>query len=407
MKRESKLHNIPFVHCHLAAFNDREHTKERLLSAEILQTAPIEGQRVPATFWKHKPLPNESYDQCTPDKDGYIYGAICGHRRLFTLRHLGEEKVVDPSTIKRDATTGAPIEGSGRPFSTIQAWVIEDATIEELKSVMNDNTGERLTEVEVCRKLMRTMSDVRTEQASLFACYGLLLQVYPPTGGDLVKFNKFVSELPIEATETRKQEMIREYHIGKVGGTGRLHSRYVVIKAAYNGATWTKDMYEDRLRGKQTWPSDADVKTLAKLYSEDVADRGIGGANAQGLVTPDNPGWRFLEKKDEILRAVEVAKAEGKNVKSTAMLTQAQIKERLDKSTSRSISLTLLFTLNKVPGSLFDDIMALQSSFEQGKIDHAAYTAGINKFYDKVAAANAAPPVNGGVDPAKLAEVVK
>lgn len=393
MKRENKLQHIPFAHTHLLSWNDREHTHERLLNAGFLATAGVVGQKMPVTFHRHTLAEGESYPDCVPDKEGFVYGMVCGNSRFYTARYMGQQGVVDPKTMKRD-DKGQPIIGTGKPFSSLEGWVITEASKEELRDIMQaDNAGVKINRLEVCRALMRVMLDERTEYATMFVMYEQLLQAYPPQGEQLVKLNKFIANLPSEASEAKRQELIREFHIGAPGKTGRLHNEYVTIKAAYTGPTVLKEAYEQRLRGKQSWPTDAEVRNGTKLYNQDVEDRDPisseparfpdGGTNRAGLISPDNVGPRFTEFWDEVLGAVKTAEVEGTRKKSAVMLTNAQIKERLNTSKSLGVNLVLLFVLNKIKGSVFDDFLTLHTKFENGKMPQAEYYVELKKFYDK------------------------
>lgn len=385
MIRPSKIHPVPFVNIQLLASNDREHTPERLLNQEILATAPEEGQRVPAILVKRKV---KLGDTAKPDKDGNIYEPAAGNSRFFTLNYLGERGVVDPRTNKVDAN-GVPIPGTGKPFSTLDAFVYEDVSEEELARLVNDNTVVPLTILEIARKIIKLKAIYKTERATLTACFGNLLQVFPPTGKTLIAYNEWLSKLPKELPEDQRQRKILEYHVGDGSKAGRLHGQYNVILHAYSSGTSCKLAFEERLRGKQNWPTDGDIHKLYTEYNADADATGPGEANCRGQVTPDTPGPKYLAKWAEIMNAVETAKLNGTTtVKGTSMMSQDQVKNKLSTVVARSIKLTLQWVLNKMSGDLFDEFEELQSAFEKGTVKAEEYSAKIDTLFDKVAAAN-------------------
>ena len=423
-KQQSKIALIPFANLLMSKRNFRAHTHDRLIGdGEILQTLPVDGQRVPIVTWHRKPTPQELLDnpKLTVDKHGMISEILCGHRRAYSVEYAAKLGIENPKTRKFDEQ-GKQIEGSGEVFSYLESYIWEgDFTDTEIEAVMNDNTGERLTEIEAINALVAAYQKYGSETRALEAVYGVLVMDHWRDSGKATAAK--ISALSATLTETQRIAEVRKINIA------RCHGRFLVATHAMLGATVVKQAYLAKLAGQQAWLTDKEIHTLYTLFNRDYADNGqtdghnrlatwqaakaainpdakkegkddwkaleiIKGpdgketlkyptpVNADYSISVDKPGPRFMEKWEEILEAVRRGDEAGKPAASTNAKSPTQINGLIQQIPGQSLTkLVLLWAINKIDTDTLAGVTKAHDDFLLGTIDVNAYKTTIAKAF--------------------------
>lgn len=251
-------------------------------------------------------------------KIGEIYYPLQGNRRAFNLKKLAEMGIEDPRTCKKD-DQGKPVEGTGKPFSQIEAEVYEDLTDREAVELMMDHGNVRglsRAELQYAFEGLFQAGYVEREIAHLLG--NLLIQHYPPSreikpidedkGADFLNFYRGV----IQAAKNRWR------------APRKLH-----------------DLAMEVLRGKQKWPTKAEISDGLKIH-EDEVDK-----DTTGRLDRENTGPKFNEWFDRLVsnhtpKPGEEGESRGKSISS---MNRAQIEDLIKVADSPIVKYLLLLVL--------------------------------------------------------------
>lgn len=281
----------------------------------------LRGQQTPAVLEKNA--------------DGTYY-PLAGFLRTTALLELAASGAIDPNTIKRDPATGEPIPGTGKPFDSIVADVYEDLSDRERVNLLVDHGQRRgLQKQELFYAMERLFFAMYSEKEVAVVLRGLLEIHYPP--------NK-----KIENTA----EALLQYYRGVIQ----------TAKRAWAGPALMRNAWVEKLKGHQNWPTKAEMEDGVKIYNAAVKE------DKTGKINRDNPGEKFMEFWNRLLKAQEQAEADGPNApKSVSMLSRGQIEDLQKIANSRILKAAFSMVLNdgKVDRSKLPNLSGLVEEFEK------------------------------------------
>lgn len=335
-------------------------------SSDLDTTLPIEGQRDACTLYEFSEddLRGPYSEFAALGVKPGDYAPIQGNIRSLKIKEMMLKGVIDPQTMRRDETTGEPIPGTGKVFSTVRALVLKNLSRAELFSLMSDHSTKGLTDVEVFLQLERGLREFGSAKKVVIK-YRYLFEA---------RFSKEKnSKHPLtDAQGHLLEDALFKFRRGAIQ----------LIEAVYYGPTVVREAYLKSLRGQQNWPTEAEIKQNYVIYSDEKSEDDKAG---RCQYSKDNPGPKFMAAWNAVLATVEEAKAEGTRRKKAASKNVDEVNTLFGKAQSRAFRFALMVQQNRVTAentAKFDEVMV---EFEAGKIDSAAFQVAMNDLFGTVA----------------------
>lgn len=288
------------------------------------------------------------------------YRPLKGNRRIYVLTKLANEGAIDPTTAKRD-DQGNIIPGTGKPFSTVKAVVYEGLTEQEQFELVEDHAQiEPLRIWELYRTFEMAWGLGMNERKTVVRNLPLLMQYYQPS---------------------------REIKpIAEDGGQDALNNYKGVIDAyrnAYRGAYMVRDAYIEKLKGKQKWPTNDQLKHLAQVFVKEVAkDKTL-------TYSKSNPGPEFLAEWEKLQKNIAEAAAKGTTrPEPITAMNRGAMDEVGKAASSMTLRTTMAITISKLPRSVIPKFDALLVRMEKNELTGSEYLEELKKL---VAAGSDAP----------------
>jgi hypothetical protein len=235
-------------------------------------------------------------DPATLEKVGDKYYPIKGFRRSAAIAKAAE----------RGLTYAESAPESGKPIDKVVAIVYENLSEKERTELLLDHGQRRgLSRVEFQNALERGFMAGYTDKELVTLLFGLFESLYPPSRkiDEDVSGNKLVGEKLAQARF--------EYYKGVLQ----------IAKRAYKAPTILRDAYYKKLRGEQNWPTNTELADLLTIHEKE--------ASADGMISREKPGPKFLEKWDAVKKTKEDAANGGTRPKSSAMRNRQQVEDSL------------------------------------------------------------------------------
>lgn len=272
-----------------------------------------------------------------------IYEPMQGNRRAYNLKKAKALGLEDPSTCKTD-DKGNPIAGTGKVFNTIKAVVFKGLSERERVEIMADHGNVRGLSRAELQLFIEGLFDVGYTEKDVARLAGnLLLHHYPP-----------------------KRE-IKPFDEDK--GADFLANYRGVIQAAKNRWRSPKVLHEQAmnvLRGKQNWPTKAEIAEGLKVHETEV------DADRTGKIDRESPGPKFVAWYDKLLKAKTPADgSEGGNGKPrpTSMMNRTQVEELVKVADSRLLKFVMYAILrdDRVQADKLPVVAKLAKKAEKGE----------------------------------------
>lgn len=288
--KNSKVVNFPIANIKLDFSRNfaRENTVQSYEDPNLRQDLATRGQITPILLLEVG---------TTPSGDP-IAEPMQGNRRSYNLAILANQGVEDPTTCKVD-DKGVPIAGTGKPFTFAKAILFKGLTERERVEIMADHGNVRgLTKAELQLFIEGLLNAQMTEKDACRLAGGLLLNHYPP-------------KREIKAFDEDKGADFLANYKGVIDAAKR---RWKAPKLLHDQAM-------EVLRGKQNWPTKAEIYEGLKIHEQEVSE------DRTGKLDRETPGPKFMEWYNKLLAAKVVNVEAGEKPKSISMFNRAQAEE--------------------------------------------------------------------------------
>jgi hypothetical protein len=259
---------------------------------------------------------------------------IKGHRRSLALYQLGYDGDVEAIIYPK----------------------LDRATFYHL--AVDQGQQESLSVVELYLALKKSFEAGLTEADLAVSMSGLLNRFYPPSEKfkeDIDNINAKVAAGEVNRLEADKE--IRRLTLNRHRGTIQARKRVMECPEV------VEVQFIRRLRGGQGdgWPTDAEVKKLHTIFTEEKA------ARPELMITRQKPGPKFLAAWDELKNAKEEAKEEngGRRTKKFSMMSNSEVDDLASKTDSRIVRAVLWRVLSKADGEAFAKIVPIILKLEE------------------------------------------
>jgi len=300
--------------------NVREPNVETWAIPQLAESLALEGQSTP----------------CILQKIGEKYLPWQGFRRCSAVKYNAERGVIDPMT--------------GKPFTEVLAFVInEELSIKDQFALLLDAGNTRLlNKVEVFYAAEKARQVWSTEAQIAIALRGLLDSQFP------VK-DPSVLENPEEYANYRK---------GVVQNLLTAAKSPVVLR----------DAYVEKLRGKQKWPSERDVRKLEKDFRTEME------ADKTNKISRQKPGKEFMKTWNAYVADQKAAATNGSKPKAVAMMNGDEVQTAKNACDSRILKTVMAIVKRQIPQEHLPKLDALLVDIEAGKAD----VTNITKILDEI-----------------------
>lgn len=286
-----------------------------------------------------------------------IYEPMQGNRRAWNLKKAKELGIEDPSTCKVD-DKGNPIAGTGKVFNTIKAVVFKGLSERERVEIMADHGNVRGLSRAELQLFIEGLFDVGYTEKDVARLAGnLLLHHYPPKR-ELKSFD-----------EDKGADFLSNYR--------------GVIQAAKNRWRSPKLLHEQAmqvLRGKQNWPTKAEISEGLKVFETEV------DADRTGKLDRETPGPKFIAWFEKLLKAKNPSGEDGGATgngkpRPISMMNRAQLEELLKVTDSRLLKFMINVILRdeRVQADKLPIVAKLGKKAERGE----AWTAEDQEVFDE------------------------
>lgn len=293
-----------------------------------------------------------------------LYEPIQGNRRVYNLKKLAEEGVIDPKTAKRDPETGVVLreldaEGKptgkpigGRVFDSIEAEVYEGLSERERVELLVDHGSIRSLNKPELQRAAEFMFSVGYSEKEVAVQLGNLLHThYPP------------SRKIVEASKDGGNDLLNYYR-------GVIQT----MKEVYRSPIVLHDSWMDKLRTGRAWPLKSEMSQGCDIFKKEL------DADKTGRLSRQNPGPKFLEFWQGVVEKHQKAEASGeKRAKASSMMNHSQITDKV--IDSRTLKAFRFIIFRSIPEDQLPFLDAAVVKFEAGEISKDEYSTALDAVF--------------------------
>lgn len=281
------------------------------------------------------------------EKRGDRYLPWRGFRRTAGVKYNAEKGIIDPAT--------------GSKFGQVLAFVIDQELSEKerISLLLDAGNTRALNKTELFYSVEKADKVWDTDAQIAIAVKGLLDLHYPVRD-------------PEVASDPAKYA---DYRRGVIGNLLNAARSPVVVR----------DAYVLRIKKKQSWPSDAEIRPLLKLFRKEME------ADKSRKINRQNPGPEFMKTWNEFVAKKKADELADRKPRALNMMTQDDVSGVQEKLDSRTLKVALDIVRRRISQEHLATLDALLVDAEAGKTTAEAFTT----VLDSITASNTSEDTSG------------
>lgn len=274
-----------------------------------------------------------------------------GFRRTAGVKFNADRGIIDPAT--------------GQKFAQVLAFVIDQELSEKerISLLLDAGNTRALNKTELFYSVEKADKVWDTDAQIAIAVRGLLDIHYPVRDPD-------VTGDPVKYADYRR---------GVIGNLLNAARSPVVVR----------DQYVLRLKKKQSWPSDAEIRPKLKLFRKEM------DADKSRKINRQNPGPEFMKEWDEFVSKKRADELNDKKPRALNMMTQDDVSGVQEKLDSRTAKVLLDIVRRRISQEHLATLDELLVDAEAGRTTAEAFAAVLDTITASQTAEQGTPDTSG------------